>query len=109
MLDDRGCRGIVPAMITPLTDDGNIDIDGTRRLVNYLIDGGVHGLFGLSSSGEIFALTDEQKEIFAKTIVSEARDRVPVYIGASSPSLSLIIPCLNSSVFLKRSNCTLPP
>jgi 4-hydroxy-tetrahydrodipicolinate synthase len=45
-------HGIVPPVITPLTEDMQIDTLSLRRVVRHLIDGGVNGLFVLGSSGE---------------------------------------------------------
>ena len=52
MLEPAQLHGIVPPMCTPLTLQGEVDIDSTARLVNFLIDGGVHGVFVLGSTGE---------------------------------------------------------
>ena len=72
-------RGIVPAMITPFTDKGEVDVEGAKRLADYLVKGGVHGLLALGSTGEYFSLTDDQKEVFVKTVVSQTKKRVPIY------------------------------
>ena len=45
-------KGIIPPMITPLTGRETLDVEGLERLVEHLIDGGVHGLFILGTSGE---------------------------------------------------------
>ena len=84
-------KGIVPAMISPFTDKGEIDIEGARRLVEYIIGSGGHGLFALSSTGEYFSLTDDQKEVLLKTVVNQTKKRVPIYAGASSNSLKIVI------------------
>jgi len=47
MLDKTRLRGIITPMATPLLPDETLDAAGTRRLVNYLLDAGVHGLFVL--------------------------------------------------------------
>lgn len=79
-------KGIIPAVVTPLTSDFKVDGSGLRKLVNHLIDGGVHGLFVVGTTGEFYALTpDEKKEIIAITI-DEAGGRVPVYAGTGAIS-----------------------
>ena len=40
-------RGVVPPVCTPFTPDYEVDEKSLRRLINHLIDGGVHGLFVL--------------------------------------------------------------
>ncbi len=88
-------RGIVPAMITPFTDKGEVDVEGVKRLTDYLIEGGVHGLLALGSTGEYYSLTDDQKEVFVETVVSQTKKRVPIYTGASSSSLETAISSVN--------------
>ena len=77
-------RGIIPAMVTPLAQGGNIDQRALRRLTNYLIAGGVHGLFPVGSTGEWYGLTLEQKKEVIEVVVDEANDRVPVYAGTGA-------------------------
>ena len=48
-------RGIIPPIITPLTDDGEVNYPVLRQMVNHLIDNGVHGLFPLGTTGEFYA------------------------------------------------------
>jgi len=79
----RPC-GIIPAMVTPLTDEEEIDEEALRRLANHLIAGGVHGLFAVGSQGEAYALTFEEKKRVIQIVVDEARRRVPVYAGTGA-------------------------
>lgn len=76
-------KGIIPAVITPLTPDGKFNEKAMRDLINYLIDGGVHGLFVVGSTGEFYGLSPEEKrEIFTVTM-DETKGRVPVYAGTN--------------------------
>ena len=43
-------KGIIPPIITPLTDEGEVNYPVLRQMVNHLIDNGVHGLFPLGTS-----------------------------------------------------------
>ncbi|KYZ77937.1 dihydrodipicolinate synthase family protein [Anaerosporomusa subterranea] len=75
--------GIIPAVVTPLTQEGNFSEPAMRKLVNFLIDGGVHGLFITGTTGEFYGLTPEEKrEIFSVTL-DAANGRVPVYAGTN--------------------------
>ena len=76
-------QGIVPALVTPLSREGELLEDGLRSLLDYVIDGGVHGVFVLGSSGEIYGLSDEQKRRVVELTVEHVNGRVPVYAGAS--------------------------
>ena len=77
-------RGIIPAMVTPLTAEGKINVGSLRKLTNHLIEGGVHGLFAVGTQGEFYALNYEEKKKVIETVVGEARGRVPVYAGTGA-------------------------
>ncbi len=77
-------KGIVPALITPMTTDEEIDEAGLRTLVDRLIDAGVHGLFVLGTNGEFIALNEAEKLRVARIAVDQARGRVPVIAGTGA-------------------------
>ena len=75
--------GIIPAVVTPLTAAGEFSEPAMRKLINFLIDGGVHGLFVTGTTGEFYGLSpDEKKEIFQVTL-DATKGRVPVYAGTN--------------------------
>jgi 4-hydroxy-tetrahydrodipicolinate synthase len=76
-------KGVIPALVTPLDKNGNLMEDALRKVIDYTISGGVHGLFILGSSGEIYGLTAEQKRRVVEVTVDHTAGRVPVYCGAS--------------------------
>lgn len=75
--------GIIPPMVTPLTKDGKINEKALRQLVNFLIDGGVHGLFPIGTTGEFYALSDDEFRAVLEITKDEAAGRVPVYGGVN--------------------------
>jgi 4-hydroxy-tetrahydrodipicolinate synthase len=77
-------KGIIPAMVTPIDEAGRINEKALRKLVNHLIEGGVHGLFPVGSQGEFFSLTPEEKGIVLKIVIDETAGRVPVYAGTGA-------------------------
>lgn len=80
--------GVWPVMLTPMTEDKEIDEKGLRALVNWYIDNGVHGLFAACQSSEIWKLNFEERVQIAKITVEEAAGRVPVVAsGHTSDSL----------------------
>ncbi|SDF77257.1 4-hydroxy-tetrahydrodipicolinate synthase [Sporomusa acidovorans] len=76
-------RGIIPAVITPLTPEGRFNEQAMRKLINYLIDGGVHGLFVVGTTGEFYGLTPEEKQEILRVTIDETKGRVPVYAGTN--------------------------
>jgi|LauGreDrversion4_2_1035121.scaffolds.fasta_scaffold116023_2 4-hydroxy-tetrahydrodipicolinate synthase len=75
-------RGVVPPVCTPFTADYEVDEKSLRRLINYLIDGGVHGLFVLGSTSEVAYLTDKRRADVIRIAIDENAGRVPVVAGA---------------------------
>lgn len=74
-------KGIVPAVVTPMHRDESINESAFRKLLNYLVDNGVHGVFVIGSQGEFYALTKEEKIRLMEIAVEEVNGRVPVYAG----------------------------
>jgi 4-hydroxy-tetrahydrodipicolinate synthase len=75
--------GIIPPIITPFTEDGKFNEPVYREMVDHLIREGVHGVFPLGTTGEFYAVSeDEVREIFAVTL-DAVKGRVPVYGGAT--------------------------
>jgi 4-hydroxy-tetrahydrodipicolinate synthase len=79
-------RGIIPAMVTTLNEDETVNEAALRRLVNYLIDGGVHGLFALGSQGEFWAFDAPEKRRILEVVMDAAGGRLPVYAGTTGVS-----------------------
>ncbi|HOB03868.1 MAG TPA: dihydrodipicolinate synthase family protein [Propionibacteriaceae bacterium] len=75
--------GTIPALVTPLTAEGELFEQGLRDVLDFVIDGGVHGIFVLGSSGEIYGLSNEQKRSVVEITVEHVAGRVPIYAGAS--------------------------
>jgi 4-hydroxy-tetrahydrodipicolinate synthase len=77
-------KGILPAMITPLTKDGKLNIPSLRKLIDFLIDGGVHGIFAIGTTGEFYALSNAEYREILEVTVDQVNGRVPVYAGANA-------------------------
>ena len=77
-------HGIVPAMVTPLDNDEQVNVPVLRHLVDHLIAQGVHGVFALGSQGEFFALEADEKRTVMEVTVDATRQRVPVYVGTGA-------------------------
>ena len=84
-------RGIITPMVTPLIDEETIDTNGLTRLVNHLIEGGVHGIFALGTTGEGSSLSYRLKHELIERTCDMVHNRVPVLvcITDSSPSESI--------------------
>lgn len=78
----RILKGVVPPVCTPFTPDYEVDEKSLRKLLNHLIDGGVHGLFILGSTSEVAYLTDRRRADVIRITMDEVKGRVPVVAGA---------------------------
>lgn len=77
-------RGIIPAMVTPFDRQGKVSEDGLRKLVDYLVKGGVHGLFPVGSQGEFYALEKEEKKKIMEIVLDQVKGKVSVYAGTGA-------------------------
>lgn len=75
-------RGIIPPVITPLTDDGDVDTATLTAVVEHLVAEGVDGVFALGSTGEVAYLDDAQRDVVVRTVIAAVGGRVPVLVGA---------------------------
>lgn len=71
-------NGEYPVMLTPFTEDGQVDYISLKRLVDWYIENGVAGLFADCQSSEMFFLSLEEREKIARAVVEYAAGRVPV-------------------------------
>jgi 4-hydroxy-tetrahydrodipicolinate synthase len=78
-------------MLTPLNSDESLDEASLRRLVDFLIDGGVHGLWAMGTTGEFAGIHERERAKAVAATIDQARGRVPVIanIGDSSTGLAL--------------------
>src|SRR5918911_502487 len=80
-------HGVLPALITPFTDDGGaIDTNSLAAIVERLIGAGVGGLVPGGSTGEFTTLTNAERRELVETTVEAAAGRVPVVAGTGALS-----------------------
>ena len=80
-------HGVVVPMITPFTEDGEIDASGAIRVVDYLIENGVHP-FILGTTGESASIPEAEKIRYVETVVDAVAGRTMLYAGISRNCLS---------------------
>ena len=82
-------EGVIVPILTPLNSDETVDIPSLRRLVNYLVDNGVHGIWVSGTTGEFAALSDTQRLISMEAATNEAAGRVTIIGNISGPSTQI--------------------
>ncbi len=90
-MTDREIKGVIVPMLTPLNPDETIDIGSLRRLVSYLIDSGVHGIWASGTTGEFANLPDSERVRGMEAAVDEVGGRVPVICNISAASTRLSV------------------
>lgn len=80
-------KGIVPPIVTPLTDRDCLDVAGVERLINHLITGGVHGIFVLGTTGEAQSLSYATRYEMVRLVCELTAGKVPVLVGITDTSL----------------------
>jgi dihydrodipicolinate synthase/N-acetylneuraminate lyase len=84
-------RGVIPPLTTPFTEKGEIYEEGLRRLLKFLIERGIHGVFlcGTYGSGPLMSL--EQRKRVVEVVMDQAGGRVSVitHVGSASTSEAL--------------------
>ena len=83
--------GVLPPIATPLTKHGSLDRKALKRIVRYLLYGGVHGLFVGGTTGEGPNLTEQQWSCAVETVVDAAPKSIPVYVGVIEPSTPRVV------------------
>lgn len=81
-------HGVIPYLVSPTDEAGNIKKDVLAALCGDLIAAGVHGLSPLGSTGEFAYLNREQKRDVVDTVVKAAAGRVPVLAGVAATTIA---------------------
>ncbi|MFN3279549.1 MAG: 4-hydroxy-tetrahydrodipicolinate synthase [Paracoccus hibiscisoli] len=79
-------KGSMPALVTPFTPDGDLDLDTLQKLVEWHIAEGSHGIVPVGTTGESPTLTHDEHRLVIEEVVRAVNGRVPVIAGAGSNS-----------------------
>lgn len=83
-------QGVFPILATPFDDDDRIDVEDLQREVEFAIEKGAHGV-GIALASEVMKLSEAERDLATKTVVDQAKGRVPVVVNTGAPSTSLTI------------------
>ena len=79
-------KGSMPALVTPFTPDGELDLDALVKLVEWHLDQGSHGIVPVGTTGESPTLTHDEHRLVIEEVVRAVDGRIPVIAGAGSNS-----------------------
>jgi len=79
--------GIIPPIVTPLISNTELDIQGLKNLIDYILGGGVHGVFLLGTTGEATNLDYNLRKEFIYSACEFVDKKVPVVVGITDTCL----------------------
>ncbi|MCP5463733.1 MAG: dihydrodipicolinate synthase family protein [Deltaproteobacteria bacterium] len=79
----RKMKGAVPIVVTPMLENGDIDVKSCQSLANYLVDNHVGGLYLFGSAGEGFLLNTQQRAEATHAFAEAVNGRVPLLVGCN--------------------------
>jgi 4-hydroxy-tetrahydrodipicolinate synthase len=86
MAETSMASGSLVAIVTPMSDDGALDLDALRRLVEWHINEGTDGIVIVGTTGESPTVSFEEHCLLISTTVEQAAGRVPVIAGTGANS-----------------------
>ena len=84
-------RGIFPIVPTPFNEDGSLDLDGQRRVIDCMIDQGIDGLCILANYSEQFLLSDSERELLQTVCLEHTNGKTPVIATCSHFSTQIAV------------------
>jgi 4-hydroxy-tetrahydrodipicolinate synthase len=100
-------QGSIVALVTPMEEDGSLDIAGLRKLVEFHIEQGTDGIVAVGTTGESATLdVDEHCEV-VKRVIEQVAGRVPVIAGTGANSTAEAIALTRKAKFLGADACLL--
>ncbi|NJM78522.1 MAG: 4-hydroxy-tetrahydrodipicolinate synthase [Flavobacterium sp.] len=89
------------ALVTPFKKDFSIDVEALKKIVDYVIEGGVEYLVILGTTAETVTLSDEEKEVVITTIVEANAGRLPLVLGVGGNNTMKLVQELKTRDFSK--------
>jgi 2-keto-3-deoxy-L-arabinonate dehydratase len=77
---ERPYRGVFPVAPTIFDESGELDLDGQRRCIDFMIDAGSNGICILANFSEQFVLTDAERDQVMLAVLDHVAGRVPVIV-----------------------------
>ncbi len=87
----RALSGILPVAPTPFHADGQVDVDGMRRVLDCMIDQGVDAICILANYSEQFVLSDDERTLLTRLSLEHVGGRVPVIVTISHFSTGIVV------------------
>ena len=92
-------KGLGIALITPFKEDGSVDYDSLKRLVQYQLDNGADFFCILATTGETPTLTAKEKQTIKDLVVDIVQARVPILMGCGGNNTAAVVEELKTGDF----------
>jgi len=79
-------EGVLVPIVTPFGADGRVNADALRQLVERFVEAGVAGIVACGTTGEFYALEDDERELVLRTVAGAARGRITLIAGINALS-----------------------
>ncbi len=89
-------EGVITPMVTPLLDRETIDVEGQKRMLDHLVDGGVSGAFLMGTTGEGASLSYRMRRDLIKLSADHLAGRIPLFVSITD---TCIEEALNMAAF----------
>ena len=88
---DETAAGVYIISATPFDNLGVLDLESTKKLIDFYIEKGVDGITILGVMGEAQKLTPDEAELFLNTVLKQVNKRVPVIVGVSNANINNLV------------------
>lgn len=78
--------GVITAMVTPFTENDEIDVETLKAYTNYLISKGVNCLYPCGTTGEMLKMSIKERELVAETVIKANNGKANVFIHVGAPT-----------------------
>ena len=96
-------RGVIPAVLSVFNEQEDLDDQGTRELIRFLMSFPIGGLYLTGSTGETFLMNEEERMHQVEVVMDEVGDRVPVVVHVGAMSTKPLEQALQAFPVCRRS------
>ncbi len=100
-------QGSIVALVTPMTEDGSIDKDSLKKLIEFHIDQGTDSIVAVGTTGESATLDEDEHCDFIQSVVDYAGGRIPIIAGTGANSTTEAIELTNRAKEVGADACLL--
>ena len=95
---DETAAGVYIISATPFAENGALDLESAKRLIDFYIEKEVTGITILGMMGEAQKLTSDESELFLSTVMKHVNGRVPIVVGVSNAGTDNLVSLAKSSM-----------